>query len=109
MQVVQSTQQQKLVADVISFPAEDLFVVYRGVNAEGAFSLDVRVNPLIGFVWVGFALLMVGSLLSLFADRGPGAAGTSAGGCGEGARETSASALSANGEAPSGAEREGGR
>ena len=109
VQVVQSTQQQKLVADVISFPAEDLFVVYRGVNAEGAFSLDVRVNPLIGFVWVGFALLMVGSLLSLFADRGPGAAGTSAGGCGEGARETSASALSANGEAPSGAEREGGR
>lgn len=109
VQVVQSTQQQKLVADVISFPAEDLFVVYRGVNAEGAFSLDVRVNPLIGFVWVGFALLMAGSLLSLFADRGPGAAGASAGGCGEGARETSASALSANGEAPSGAEREEGR
>lgn len=109
VQVVQSTQQQKLVADVISFPAEDLFVVYRGVNAEGAFSLDVRVNPLIGFVWVGFALLMVGSLLSLFADRGPSAAGASAGGCGEGAREASASALSANGEAPSGAESEEGR
>lgn len=70
VQVVQSTQQQKLVADVLGFPTKDLFVVYRGVNAEGAFSLDVRVNPLVGLVWLGFGLLAAGSLLALFAERG---------------------------------------
>ena len=31
------TQQQKLVAGVISFPTEDLFVVYKGVNTNGDF------------------------------------------------------------------------
>ena len=69
------TQQQKLNASVISFPDEDLFVVYRGVNANGAFSLDVRVNPLIQFVWVGFALLMVGVVLALIGRRDTQATG----------------------------------
>jgi cytochrome c-type biogenesis protein CcmF len=46
-----------------------LFVVYRGVNDEGAFSLDVRVNPLISFVWLGFGLLMLGVFLSTIGRR----------------------------------------
>ncbi|OUO88974.1 cytochrome C assembly protein [Gordonibacter sp. An230] len=70
VQLVQSTQQQKLVASVISFPTEDLFVVYRGVNTEGDFSMDVRVNPLISFVWAGFFLLMAGVVVSTFGRRG---------------------------------------
>ena len=70
VQFVQSTQQQKLVASVISFPTEDLFVVYRGVNTEGDFSMDVRVNPLISFVWAGFFLLMAGIVVSTFGRRG---------------------------------------
>ncbi len=69
VQLVQTTQQQKLVADVISFATEDLFVVYRGVNAEGAFALDVRVNPLISLVWAGFGLIMLGGLVAMFAKR----------------------------------------
>ncbi len=69
VQLVKSTQQQKLVASVIGFPLEDLFVVYRGMSAEGAFSMDVRVNPLISLVWVGFGLLMAGGLVALFAKR----------------------------------------
>ena len=69
VQLVQTTQQQKLVADVISFPLEDLFVVYRGVSTDGAFALDVRVNPLISFVWAGFGLIMAGGLIALFAKR----------------------------------------
>lgn len=71
MQLVQSTQQTKANAGVISFPLEDLFVVYRGVNDDGAFSMDVRVNPLVSFVWVGFGLLMVGVLLALAGRRSP--------------------------------------
>lgn len=70
VQVIQSTQQQKLVASVISLPDEDLFVVYRGVNANGDFSMDVRVNPLINLVWAGFGLLMAGAFVALFAKRG---------------------------------------
>ena len=69
VQVVSSTMQQKLVASVISFPQEDLFVVYRGVNEEGAFSLDVRVNPFISFVWAGFVVMTLGALIALFAKR----------------------------------------
>uniref|UniRef100_UPI002714DCB0 cytochrome c-type biogenesis CcmF C-terminal domain-containing protein n=1 Tax=Adlercreutzia sp. ZJ242 TaxID=2709409 RepID=UPI002714DCB0 len=75
VQVVQSTRQQKLVASVISFPTEDLFVVYRGVNANGDFSMDVRVNPLIGFVWVGFGLLMAGAVVALLGKRRSASAG----------------------------------
>lgn len=69
VQVAMTTQQQKLNAAVLSLPTEDLFVVYRGVNDEGAFSLDVRVNPLISFVWVGFVLMMVGVCLSTIGGR----------------------------------------
>ncbi|WP_165061810.1 heme lyase CcmF/NrfE family subunit [Adlercreutzia sp. ZJ154] len=69
VQMVKSTQQQKLEASVIGFPLEDLFVVYRGMSADGEYAMDVRVNPLISFVWVGFGLLMLGSLLALFARR----------------------------------------
>ena len=65
-----NTQQQKLNATVMSFPEEDLFIVYRGVNQEGAFSLDVRVNPFILFVWIGFGMLMAGTLAALVGKRG---------------------------------------
>ncbi|MDO5801023.1 MAG: cytochrome c biogenesis protein CcsA [Coriobacteriia bacterium] len=75
VQVVLSTQQQKLVASVLSLPTEDLFVVYRGVNDDGAFSMDVRVNPLVSEVWIGFGLLMVGVVVATFGGRGAKRAG----------------------------------
>lgn len=65
VQLDTTTQQQKLNAAVMGFPDEDLFVVYRGTNQEGAFSLDVRVNPLVSLVWIGFALLLMGMLCAL--------------------------------------------
>lgn len=63
------TNQQKLNAAVLASPEEDLFVVYRGVNGAGAFSLDVRINPLIGFVWIGFVMLLLGMLVALVGKR----------------------------------------
>lgn len=69
VQLVQSTQQQMLHAAVLSLPTEDLFVVYNGVNSEGAFSLNVRINPLISFVWIGFGLLIVGGAIAAFGRR----------------------------------------
>jgi len=65
----ETTTQQRFNAAVISLPTEDLFVVYHGVDKDYSFSLDVRVNPLINFVWVGFALLMVGALVSTVGRR----------------------------------------
>ena len=69
VQLVSSTQQTKLNASVISLPTEDLFVVYRGVNQAGDLSMDVRVNPLVSFAWVGFGLLMAGTAIALFGRR----------------------------------------
>ena len=65
VQLVATTQQQKLNASVISFANEDLFVVYKGINEKsGGLSLDVRINPLISAVWLGFVLLVVGMTIS---------------------------------------------
>lgn len=64
------TQQQKLNAAVLSFPEEDLFVVYHGATADGRLlSIDVHVNPFISLVWVGFGMLMIGTLLALVLPR----------------------------------------
>jgi cytochrome c-type biogenesis protein CcmF len=69
VQLVKTTQQTKEVAGVLSFPDEDLFVVYKGSNASHAFSMDVRVNPLIGFVWAGFIMLIVGIAVAALGKR----------------------------------------
>lgn len=63
------TQQTKLNASVLSSPAEDLFVVYRGVNETGDLSLDIRVNPLISFAWIGFGVLVIGTAIASFGRR----------------------------------------
>jgi cytochrome c-type biogenesis protein CcmF len=54
---------------VLGFPEEDLFVVYRGVNQNGDYSLDVRVNQFISLVWIGFGVLMLGTLFALVGRR----------------------------------------
>lgn len=69
VQLTASTQQQKLNASVLGFPTHDLFVVYKGVNTDGDFALDVRVNPLISFVWAGFFLLVLGTAIAAFGRR----------------------------------------
>lgn len=69
VQLQATTQQTKLNASVLGFPTEDLFVVYRGVNNDGDLSMDVRVNPLISFTWVGFGLLMLGTAIAMLGKR----------------------------------------
>ena len=71
IQVDAITQQQKVNAGVVGFPEEDLFVVYRGTNMQGDFSLDVRVNQFIVLVWIGFGMLMAGTLFALVGRRTP--------------------------------------
>ena len=71
VQLVATTQQSKSNAAVIHFAEEDLFVVYRGVNNDGDFSMDVRVNPQISLVWVGFFMLMAGGAIAALGRREP--------------------------------------
>ncbi|MDR3053393.1 MAG: cytochrome c biogenesis protein CcsA [Coriobacteriales bacterium] len=69
IEIVQKTQQQKAIAGTLGLPTRDIFVVFNGVDTDGKLSVDVKVNPLISFVWVGFGLLIVGPLVSTFAKR----------------------------------------
>lgn len=66
---VMTTQQTKLDASVLSFPLEDLFVVYQGASSNGTLSMDVRVNPLISWVWVGFGIMMLGTSVAVIGGR----------------------------------------
>jgi cytochrome c-type biogenesis protein CcmF len=68
---VESTQQRKPLAAVLGSPMEDLFVVYNGISNDGDLSISAFINPCISFVWVGFALLMVGTAVAALGRRGP--------------------------------------
>lgn len=63
-----NTGQQTLHAGVITFPIEDLFVAFQGLNADGSLSINVKINPLILFNWVGAGVSVLGIVLA-FAPR----------------------------------------
>lgn len=69
LQISQATNFRVQNAAVLSLPGEDLFVVYQGVDELGDFALDVRINPLIWFVWTGFGLLLLGTGIAAFGNR----------------------------------------
>jgi cytochrome c-type biogenesis protein CcmF len=71
IQFVETTQQRKPLAAVLGSPIEDLFVVYNGISTDGDLSISAFINPCISFVWVGFALLMVGTTVAALGRRGP--------------------------------------
>ena len=60
--------QQTLHAGVLSFPVEDLFVAFQGMNADGTCSINVKVNPLIMLNWIGAGITIAGIVLA-FAPR----------------------------------------
>jgi len=51
-------------------PLRDVFVVFYGFDNYDNISLMIKVNPLISCVWLGFGLLMAGTLIAAFARRG---------------------------------------
>ena len=68
MKVAAATSQSTLDAAVLTFPTEDLFIAFQGLNADGSLSINVKVNPLILFTWVGGAVSTLGIVLA-FAPR----------------------------------------
>ena len=69
IEVSATTQQQTLHASVLTFPTEDLFVAFQGLNADGSLSLSVKVNPLILCNWVGGAICIAGIVLAALPRR----------------------------------------
>ncbi len=53
---------------VRSTPVEDLYVILAGYDQDGTASLKVIVNPLIMWLWIGFGVLVLGSLICLYPD-----------------------------------------
>jgi cytochrome c-type biogenesis protein CcmF len=65
-------QQDKLNADVIMQPLRDIFVVFQGSDGTNA-SINVKINPLISWVWFGFALSVVGTAIAMWPKFAPAA------------------------------------
>ena len=55
-----------------SMPLWDLYVVYEGVNPDtGQPIIKAFLNPLVMWVWIGFMVMIFGTLLALFPSRTP--------------------------------------
>ncbi|MDP2233162.1 MAG: cytochrome c biogenesis protein CcsA [Actinomycetota bacterium] len=61
-------QQTKLNADVLVQPLRDVFVVFQGIQGENV-SFQVKINPLISWVWFGFALSVVGTGIAMLPKK----------------------------------------
>lgn len=64
-----NTGQQILHASVLTFPSEDLFVAFQGLNADGSLSIHVKVNPLILLNWIGGGVAVLGIVLAFAPKR----------------------------------------
>ena len=65
-----TSENPRLDAAVLSQPLRDIFVVFQGQEQSGDLSVNVKVNPLIGFSWFGFALLLLGTTLAAWPKAG---------------------------------------
>jgi cytochrome c-type biogenesis protein CcmF len=70
--------QARYSAVTVGSPFEDLFIVFQGYN-DGVPVVNVRVNPLISFVWLGFAVLVLGIVCAAVPKRGTAALKAAAG------------------------------
>ncbi len=57
--------QTRLNASVVSEPLRDVFVALEG-QQNNQLSLNVKINPLIWFTWIGFAILLLGTTVALW-------------------------------------------
>jgi cytochrome c-type biogenesis protein CcmF len=69
-----SEQPQTMVA-IHSTPAWDLYVVYEGTNPDsGQPIIKAFLNPLVGWIWAGLAVLVFGTLVALVPSLSPATA-----------------------------------
>ena len=65
--------QSRVFAETIGNPFEDLFIVYQGHDTSGAVIVNVRINPMISLVWLGFGVLSLGIACAMWPKRGSAA------------------------------------
>jgi len=55
--------------DIVFEPLRDIFFIFEGTNQDGSLSIEVKVNPLISWAWVGFVLLIIGTTLAVWPKK----------------------------------------
>jgi cytochrome c-type biogenesis protein CcmF len=69
-----ASQQPQTMVAIHSVPAWDLYVVYEGTNPDtGQPIIKAYLNPLVGWIWFGVALMVFGTLVALFPSLKPAA------------------------------------
>lgn len=67
-----ASQQTSTIPRVRSTPAEDLYLVYEGLNQDtGRPILKAHLNPLVMWIWVGVWIMIAGTLLALVPNSVP--------------------------------------
>ncbi len=55
-----------------SVPEWDLYVVYEGINPDtGQPIIKAYLNPLVGWIWIGWVVMVLGSIVALFPSLSP--------------------------------------
>ena len=73
---------------------EDLYVILNGIDGEsGLASVKVIINPLVNWVWFGFVMLIIGTVIAFLPERAYDALGGGGGGGGPGATSAAAAAV----------------
>jgi cytochrome c-type biogenesis protein CcmF len=55
-----------------STPKEDLYVVFAGMSNDGStFEIKAYVNPLVYWIWVGAAMMILGTVITLLPNKQP--------------------------------------
>ncbi|HEY3375090.1 MAG TPA: cytochrome c-type biogenesis CcmF C-terminal domain-containing protein [Candidatus Aquicultor sp.] len=62
-------QSQTTRTSIFREPLRDIFVVFNGIDEQGAMSIDIKVNPLVSFVWIGSVILIFGTMVSMWPKR----------------------------------------
>jgi len=64
-------QQQTMEAAIHYEPLKDIFVVFNGMDQQNNLSLNIKINPLISFVWIGSVILVIGTMIAMWPKAPP--------------------------------------
>jgi cytochrome c-type biogenesis protein CcmF len=69
------TMQPQTMVAIHSTPEWDLYVVYEGTNQDNGHPIiKAMLNPLVGWIWAGLVILVVGTLIALVPSLSPATA-----------------------------------
>ncbi|MEW5707210.1 MAG: cytochrome c-type biogenesis CcmF C-terminal domain-containing protein [Actinomycetota bacterium] len=63
--------QQTTRADIIYQPFRDIFIVVNKIDQQGNIYLNIKINPLISFVWIGSFIIIFGTIIAMWPKAVP--------------------------------------